>query len=164
LKKLPSTGSSMKRRSLEHAACPIARSLDSVGEWWSLLIVRDALLGKRRFGEFQSSLGLAKNILTARLRKLVSRGIFHLEPAADGSAYQEYVLTDKGRELGAALTVLRLWGYRWLYDGADPTARIAVDRKTGDEVVGVALRTGDGRFIAPRDVDFVARGPTHRTN
>ena len=98
----------MKRKPLADDPCPIARSLDSIGEWWSLLILREAFLGKRRFGEFQKSLGLAKNILAARLRKLVTCGIFRLEPASDGSPYQEYVLTEKGRELGAALTVLRL--------------------------------------------------------
>src|SRR5262249_53577633 len=87
----------MRRTSLAHAECPIARALDAIGDWWSLLIIRDALLGLRRFGEFQRSLGLAKNILTVRLRALVDRGILEMAPASDGSAYQEYVLTPKGR-------------------------------------------------------------------
>src|SRR5258708_2332771 len=87
----------VKRTSLEKAECPIARSLDALGDWWSLLIIRDAFLGKRRFGEFQKSIGLAKNILTVRLRALVERGILTTAPASDGSAYQEYLLTPKGR-------------------------------------------------------------------
>ncbi|HUN49858.1 MAG TPA: helix-turn-helix domain-containing protein, partial [Candidatus Sulfotelmatobacter sp.] len=68
----------VKRTSLEAADCPIARSLDAIGDWWSLLIVRDAFLGLSRFGEFQRSLGLARNILAARLRTLVARDILRL--------------------------------------------------------------------------------------
>ena len=89
----------VKRTSLDGDACPIARSLDAIGDWWSLLIIRDAFMGCRRFGEFQRSLGLAKNILTVRLRDLVERGILATEPASDGSAYRDYVLTAKGRGL-----------------------------------------------------------------
>src|SRR4051812_7447194 len=96
----------MKRTSLKGASCPIARSLDVVGDWWSLLLVRDAFLGKRRFGEFQKHLGLAKNILSARLQALVEQGIFQLVPASDGSAYQEYALTEKGRGLFPVLVAL----------------------------------------------------------
>src|ERR1700758_5742072 len=99
----------VKRTSLEHADCPIARSLDAIGDWWSLLIIRDALLGRRRFGEFQKSLGLAKNILTQRLRMLVDEGILKMEHASDGSAYQEYVLTRKGRGIHPILVALRQW-------------------------------------------------------
>ncbi len=88
----------MKRKSLDTANCPIARTLDVIGDWWSLLIVRDAFLGKRRFNEFHKSLGLAKNILCVRLQKFVSHRFFTLGPASDGSAYQEYALTEKRPE------------------------------------------------------------------
>jgi DNA-binding HxlR family transcriptional regulator len=100
----------MRRTNLSGSVCPVARSLDAVGDWWSLLLVRDAFLGLRRFGEFQKSLGLAKNILAARLRALVERDIFTLAPAADGSPYQEYVLTEKGLALRPVLDALRAWG------------------------------------------------------
>ncbi len=99
----------VKRRSLEHDACPIARSLDAIGDWWSLLIIRDAFLGVRRFSEFQTSLGLARNILTVRLRTLVEQDILTTAPASDGSAYREYVLTPKGRGLFPILVALRQW-------------------------------------------------------
>src|ERR1700743_3043715 len=99
----------VKRTSFEQAECPIARSLDEIGDWWSLLIIRDAFVGKRRFGEFQKSLGVAKNILTVRLRALVEDGILETAPASDGSAYQEYVLTPKGRGLFPILVALRQW-------------------------------------------------------
>src|SRR6266571_1120970 len=97
----------VKRTSFEKAECPIARSLDSFGDWWSLLIIRDAFLGLRRFSEFQKSIGLAKNILTVRLRSLVDRGILKTAPASDGSAYQEYVLTPKGRGVFPVLVPVR---------------------------------------------------------
>ena len=76
----------MRRKSLSGAACPIARTLDAVGDWWSLLIVRDCLKGMRRFSEFQKSLGVSRNILTQRLRALVAQDILRLAPAVDGSA------------------------------------------------------------------------------
>src|SRR5215813_12572903 len=105
----------VKRTSLEHADCPIARALDAIGDWWSLLIVRDALLGKRRFGEFQKSLGLAKNILSTRLRKLVSHGVLEVGPASDGSSYHEKAPTEKGRRLYIVLVALRQWGESCLF-------------------------------------------------
>jgi DNA-binding HxlR family transcriptional regulator len=106
----------MRRKSLCTENCPIARALDVIGDWWSLLIVRDAFLGKRRFGEFQKSLGLAKNILCARLQKLVSHGVLEMRPASDGSAYHEYALTEKGRGLHTVLVALRQWGESCLFE------------------------------------------------
>jgi DNA-binding HxlR family transcriptional regulator len=100
----------VRRTDLSQNACPVARSLSVVGDWWSLLVVRDALRGVRRFGEFQTRLGLAKNILAARLRALVEAGILELQPASDGSAYQEYVLTEKGRSLRPVVEALAAWG------------------------------------------------------
>jgi DNA-binding HxlR family transcriptional regulator len=152
----------MRRKSLEDATCPVARSLDSIGDWWSLLILRDAFLGKRRFGEFQDSLGVAKNILAARLRKLVACGILRLEPASDGSFYQEYVLTEKGRALGMVVAALRVWGTTWLF-GNDPQAPTVRDRTTGDAIVGIGFRTRSGRLVTPADLEFVTeRSPPRR--
>ncbi|MHC2283069.1 DNA-binding HxlR family transcriptional regulator [Bradyrhizobium diazoefficiens] len=99
-----------KRTNLDVKACAIARSLGAIGDWWSLLIIRDALAGKRRFGELQKSLGLAKNILSARLQKLVERGILAIAPASDGTAYKEYVLTPKGEKLYLVVVALWQWG------------------------------------------------------
>src|ERR1700694_6157358 len=99
----------VKRTSLEKADCPIARALDAIGDWWSLLIIRDAFLGIRRFSEFQKNIGIARNILTVRLRALGDNGILQTAPASDGSAYQEYVLTAKGRGGFPVLVALRQW-------------------------------------------------------
>ena len=100
----------MQRKSLATASCPVARSLDVIGDWWSLLIVRDALRGARRFSEFERSLGVAKNILTTRLRKLVAAGILTTAPADNGSAYKEYLLTSKGKALRPVIRSLWAWG------------------------------------------------------
>lgn len=134
----------VKRTSFEDAECPIARSLEVIGDWWSLLIVRDAFLGKRRFGEFQRSLGIAKNILTARLRTLVEHGILRTVPAADGSAYQDYVLTPKGQGLFPILVALRQWTEE--FGGRKVPTRL-VDRKTGRPVRKLELRAHDKRLL-----------------
>lgn len=148
----------VKRTSLEAAACPIARSLDSIGDWWSLMIVRDAFLGLRRFGEFQKSLGLAKNILTTRLRTLVGCGILKLVPASDGSAYQEYVLTPKGCDLFPILVALRQWGEAYSFrPGEVPTTRL-VDRRSGKPVRKLEVRAVSGRRLSHADTEVRQRG------
>src|SRR5215470_7624182 len=136
----------VKRTSLESSDCPIARSLDAIGDWWSLLIIRDALLGHRRFGEFQKSLGLAKNILTARLRSLLDHGILRMAPASDGSAYREYVPTAKGRGIFPILVALRQWTEE--FDAhPDEIATMLVDRDSGRPVKKLELHASDGRLL-----------------
>src|SRR5215475_5563125 len=132
----------VKRTSFEGDPCPIARALDVIGDWWSLLIIRDALIGRRRFGEFQKSLGLAKNILTTRLRMLVDEGILATAPASDGSAYQEYVLTEKGRGLFPVIVALRQWTEA--YDAhPEEVDTILVDREKGQPVQKLAFYSRD---------------------
>ena len=137
----------MKRTSFAKDECPVARSVETVGDWWSLLIVRDAFLGKRRFGEFQTSLGVAKNILTVRLKKLVADGVLELVPASDGSAFKEYALTEKGRGLLLVIVALAQWGC------ARSEFKL-VDRKKGKRVK-LEFRSEDGRKLAPDDVRLV---------
>jgi DNA-binding HxlR family transcriptional regulator len=139
-----------KRTSHKDAACPVARPLDAIGDWWSLLIIRDAFDGLRRFGEFQQNLGLAKNILSSRLHNLVGHGIMDLVPAADGSAYQEYVLTEKGRGLFAVLVALRQWGEAFFFS-PDEAHVLLVDKKSGLPVRRLELRAQDGRVLGPED-------------
>jgi DNA-binding HxlR family transcriptional regulator len=146
----------VKRTSFEGDACPIARALDVIGDWWSLLIIRDALLGRRRFGEFQKSLGLAKNILTTRLRMLVDEGILATAPASDGSAYQEYVLTDKGRGLFPVIVALRQWTEA--FDAhPEQIETLLVDREKGRPVEKLALYSRDGRLLGPADTTLKLR-------
>ncbi len=122
-----------------------------IGDWWSLLIVRDAFLGRRRFSEFQKSLGLAKNILCVRLQKLVAQGVLTTAPASDGSAYQEYRLTNKGRSLYLVLVALRQWGERNLFKKGELDL-LLVDRETGQPVKPLELRSKDGRLLGPADL------------
>lgn len=137
----------MKRTSFAGDECPVARSVEAVGDWWSLLVVRDAFTGKRRFGEFQKSLGVAKNILTVRLKKLVADGVLELVPASDGSAFKEYALTGRGRGLLPVIAALGQWGR------AGSEFRL-VDRKKG-KAVRLEFRSEDGRRLDPDDVRLV---------
>jgi DNA-binding HxlR family transcriptional regulator len=136
----------VKRTSFEHDGCPIARSLNAIGDWWSMLIIREALLGTKRFGEFQKRLGLAKNILTVRLRGLIDDGILTTAPASDGSAYQDYVLTPKGHGVFPVLVALRQWSEEF-DDRPEEIATILVDRAKGRPVRKLELRSEDGRLL-----------------
>jgi DNA-binding HxlR family transcriptional regulator len=148
----------VKRTSLEGDACPIARALDVIGDWWSLLIIRESFLGARRFGEFQKKLGLAKNILSARLRTLVDRGILATAPASDGSAYHEYVLTPRGRGLFPVLVALRQWSEQF-DEHPEEIATLLVDRKKGKPVRALALYSEDGRQLEVEDTTLKPRAP-----
>ncbi|MCU3854449.1 winged helix-turn-helix transcriptional regulator [Enterobacter roggenkampii] len=147
----------MKRTRLEESTCPVARSLDIIGDWWSLLIVRDALRGIKRFGEFQKSLGIAKNMLTTRLKLLVDEGILRLQPASDGSAWQEYVLTDKGRALQTVLVALSQWGNEFLF-AENECGTVLVDREQRKPLRKLMLIADDGRELTPEEI--VAKLPS----
>ncbi|GCD97480.1 winged helix-turn-helix transcriptional regulator [Embleya hyalina] len=142
----------VQRTRLDEDSCPVARSVDAIGDWWSLLIVRDAFDGSRRFGEFQRSLGVAKNILTARLRALVAGGILETVPASDGSAYREYVLTVKGRDLFPVVVALRQWGEAHWFGPGEPMSRL-LDRRDGRPLRTLEVRAADGRAIRPEDTE-----------
>ncbi|MDZ5448534.1 helix-turn-helix domain-containing protein [Labrys sp. ZIDIC5] len=139
----------VKRKSLTGDYCPSARSLDVIGDWWSLLIVRDAFDGLTRFGEFQKSLGIAKNILSERLKTLVARGILKSVPAADGGAHQEYHLTEMGRDLFPVMVALRKFGEAHLFAPGEPHSRL-VERETG-QAIQLEIRTSDGRAVDAKD-------------
>jgi DNA-binding HxlR family transcriptional regulator len=147
----------MKRSHLANGDCPVGRTLNAIGDCWSLMIIRDAFLGRRRFGEFQKSLTVAKNILTTRLRALVEQGVLSIGPASDGSAYQEYVLTEKGRELYVVTTALRQWGEKHLYPG-ERTKFTLVDREKEVAIGPIELRTLDGRIVGASDLKLVKAG------
>jgi len=140
----------MKRTSLGSDQCPIARSLDAIGDWWSLLIVRDAFDGLRRFGEFHQSLGISKNILTIRLRQLVVDGILETTPAADGSRHQEYILSKKGAALFPVIVGLRQWGEDHFYRKGEEHS-VLIERKTRKPVGRLELRSKDGRTLRAED-------------
>ncbi|MGX5719567.1 winged helix-turn-helix transcriptional regulator [Shinella zoogloeoides] len=145
----------MKRKSFREAECPVARTLDAIGDWWSLLIVRDAFDGLRRFGEFQQNLGIAKGMLSTRLRDLVEAGVLASAPASDGSAYSEYVLTAKGRDLFLVIVALRQWGEDHLFREGEGRSEL-VDIETERPVSRLALYGTDGRQLAWQDTRVIA--------
>lgn len=149
-----------KRKSLKTDPCPVARALDAIGERWSLLIVRDAFDGMRRFGEFQKSLGVAKNILADRLHTLVEEGIFEVAPASDGTAYQEYVLTPKGLGLFPVVVGLRQWSEAQLFE-PDEARSTLLHRGSGLPVRRMEVLAPDGRVL--QAVDTVVRKVTANT-
>lgn len=136
----------VKRTSLAGADCPIARSLDVIGDWWSLLIIRDAFDGMRRFSEFQKSLGISKGILTARLKHLVAIDVLEMAPVGDEGGYQEYLLTDKGRALFLVNVSLRQWGEDYCFNKAERHS-LLVETASGQRVQRLALRSRDGKEL-----------------
>jgi len=123
--------------------CPVARTIDIVGDKWSLLIIRDAFDGVRRFNQFQRDLGIAKNILAARLRDLVQAGILRVEDAPGGSVYQENALTEKGENLFDLIISLRQWGQEHAFAPGEPHS-VLVDATTGEPVPRLRYTTSDG--------------------
>ncbi|MHC8395406.1 winged helix-turn-helix transcriptional regulator [Pseudomonas sp. LB3P93] len=130
--------------------CPVARTLDAIGDRWSLMIIRDAFDDIRRFSEFQKSLGVAKNILASRLKALVEVGVFDVRPASDGSAYKEYVLTDKGREIFPVVISMRQWGERFLFE-AQETRSVLLDNASGQPLMPMDVRSSSGQKLGPSD-------------
>ena len=153
----------MRRTDMSAAGCPVARSLDLIGDWWTLLIVRDAFRGARRFSEFEKGLGLAKNILSSRLRQLVANGILELRPAADGGARNEYHLTEKGRRLRLVLVALRQWGEDNLFPSDEPST-VLVEEATGRPVGRLQLTAQDGRVLEIDEVVSRDRRPSTPEN
>lgn len=110
----------MKRVSFDGMSCSIARSLETIGEWWTPLIVREVFFGRRRFDEIQGDLGISRNILTDRLTTLVEDGVLEKRNIAQTGTRWEYHLTDKGRDLFPVLVALMQWGDTWAADDKGP--------------------------------------------
>ena len=141
-----------KKEAIAAEPCPVARSVDLIGDRWALLIVRDAFDGVRRFSEFQRNLGVARNILADRLRRLVEAGILAIQPNAKGGAYQEYVLTERGQRLFAVVVALRQWGERELFAPGEAHSDL-VEMKTGKPLRRMAPLADDGSLLAPDDTE-----------
>jgi DNA-binding HxlR family transcriptional regulator len=135
----------MQRTRFDHMDCPIARSLERVGEWWSILILRDAFGGMTRFDEFQTSLGIAPNMLARRLSSLVESGMLERRRYNDRPPRHEYVLTERGRDFRAVLITLLAFGNRhFAPEGASVTI---VDRETGAPAEPILVDRFSGRSV-----------------
>ena len=141
----------MSRRRFDDMNCGIAQSLEAFGDWWSLLIIRDAFFGARRFAHFQKSLGISTNILTNRLEHLVDHEILErVEAGTHGERY-EYRLTQKGLDLLPVLTAMRDWSDRWVFGrGNEPL--IVRDRRTGKRLPRMRIVDVEGREVGLRDL------------
>ena len=154
----------MHRKSFGTMTCPIARSLERVGEWWSILILRDAFYGLTRFDEFRKSLGVAPNMLTRRLNALIEAGMLERRRYQDHPPRDEYLLTARGRDFHPVLLALLAWGNRQFApegasvqiarvnsgapSGSVPTDLVPVDPVIADRATGVPIE-GPGFTLVP---------------
>src|SRR6218665_3022642 len=141
----------MRRTSFWDMSCSIARCLEQVGDGWTLLIIREAFFRTRRFGEFQSHLGIAPNVLTSRLQGLVQHGILQAMAESENGRVLDYRLTDKGRDLFPIVIALLQWGDRHAPAPEGPPVQV-VDRENGQPIAPLQVRSEDGRVLQARDV------------
>jgi DNA-binding HxlR family transcriptional regulator len=150
----------MVKKSFSDMACPLAQALDVIGEWWSMLIVRDFFLGNgvRRFEQLRDSLGISRNILTERLKTLTEAGVIERVPLQEGGKRCAYKLTAKGIDLMPTMVAMMQWGEKWQ---AEPKERLVVVREkaTGDEIAPLRLHNQGGEPLDMRDLYLTALGP-----
>ena len=147
----------MARQHMDPApTCPVARTVDLIGDRWSLLIVRDAFDGVRRFGDFENGLGVARSVLTQRLKGLVEAGILQVQPASDGTSYQEYVLTAKGEGLFPVVVALRQWAEQHAFEPHEARSQL-VDTATGQPLGLMQPISAQGQLITPEQTRVIKK-------
>lgn len=142
------------------AECGIGAALEVVGERWSFLILRGAFNGLRHFEEFQTNLGIARNILSNRLGRLVEHGILRRDPDAADRRKVTYRLTEKGRDLLPVLLSLRQWGERWISGHASNP--VLVDRYTRQPIAPITVQAADGRPLSLGEMEWIDRAELNR--
>ncbi len=149
----------MRRTRFHDAPCPIARTADLIGDWWTPMVMREAFLGRRRFDEFQQALALSRGVLAQRLARLVDEGLLARRLYQERPPRHEYVLTEKGRAFYPVLAAMWRWGSDWLWeDGERPPIEL-YDKETGR---ALRPRVVDERTGVPIDVRRVRVGPRRR--
>ena len=143
----------MRRMSFEDMNCSVAQTLEVVGEWWTLLIVRDALFGVTRFDDFRARLGIARNVLTQRLEHLVAHGILTREPYQQNPVRYDYRLTAKGRALWSVVNAMRQWGDEWAAPDGPPIQ--AVHKNCGHVADTVPTCSSCGEHVHTGDLQPV---------
>jgi DNA-binding HxlR family transcriptional regulator len=147
----------MQRKSFGAMQCPIARSLERVGEWWSILILRDALRGLKRFDEFHKSLGIAPNMLARRLNALTAEGLLERRRYSERPPRDEYLLTARGRDFRPVLVSLLTWGNR--HFAPEGASVVVIDARTGAAVDPILVDRATGTPIGDADYVFGPRPP-----
>jgi DNA-binding HxlR family transcriptional regulator len=154
----------MQRKSFGNMACPIARSLERVGEWWSILILRDAFRGLTRFDQFQKSLDIAPNMLTRRLNTLVENGLLERHRYQEHPPRDEYKLTDRGRDFRPVLWAMLAWGNK--HFAPEGPSVVVVDSETGAVADPVLVDRHTGRVMVEpdfRSVPVLSADPSQRS-
>jgi len=146
----------MERKSFADMHCSVAQCLEVAGEWWSMLLIRDAFLGVTRFDQFQERLGISRNILNQRLLRLVEEGLMHRVQYSEHPPRYEYRLTGKGRDLWPVLTAMRQWGDKYAAPDGPPLQ--IIHKACGRVSQAVLTCSACGERLTPRDVRAVA-GP-----
>jgi DNA-binding HxlR family transcriptional regulator len=145
----------MRRTRFDDAPCPIARTADLIGDWWTPMVLREAFLGRRRFDDFQQALAVSRGVLAQRLARLVDEGLLEKRLYEERPPRHEYVLTDKGRAFYPVLAAMWRWGSDWLWEDGEqpplelydresrrPVRPLVIDERTGDPIDVRKLRVG----------------------
>jgi DNA-binding HxlR family transcriptional regulator len=144
----------MERKSFSQMDCSVAQCLEVVGEWWTMLIVRDAFLGVTRFDVFQQRLGIARNVLQLRLERLVTAGVFEKVAYSEHPLRYDYRLTPKGRDLWPVMNAMRQWGDQYAAPNGPPIR--LVHRGCGHEATGTVVCSGCGQQMSATNVQALA--------
>ena len=150
----------MRRTRFDRWPCPIARTTDLIGDWWTPLVMREAFLGRRRFEDFQQTLGIPRAVLTKRLDRLVEDGLLQKVAYEEHPPRYEYRLTEKGRAFWDVLAAMWRWGSDWLWDAKSPPIAL-FDRETEQEVRPVVIDENTGARL---DVRRMKVGKANRPN
>lgn len=149
----------MRRTRFEDSPCPIARTTDLMGDWWTPIVMREAFLGRRRFDDFQKALSVSRAVLSKRLTRLVDQGLLEKEEYEDRPKRYEYILTEKGRAFYPVLAAMWQFGEDWLWEeGAEPPLQI-YDRESGEPVVPRVVNEKTGVPIDVRQLRLGWRRP-----
>jgi DNA-binding HxlR family transcriptional regulator len=148
----------VRRTRFDEWPCPIARTTDLIGDWWTPLVMREAFSGRRRFDEFQDALGIPRAVLAARLDRLVAEGMLEKRQYEDHPVRFEYRLTPKGIAFYDVLAAMWRWGEDWLWPEGDPMPVMLVDRDSGDEIRPVVVDEATGERIDVRRIRVKGRG------
>lgn len=140
-----------KKSRFENMQCAVAQAMDQIGDEWSILVIRDAFFGARRFSDFQKSTLIARNVLTDRLTKLVENGVFERVDVGTRGTRYEYQLTEKGKDLFILLTALRDWGDKWIFGEGNEPLKV-IDRKTRRPISKLVVTDADGNEVQTGDV------------
>jgi DNA-binding HxlR family transcriptional regulator len=146
----------LRRTRFDRAPCPIARTTDLIGDWWTPVLLRNACLGVRRFEDFQRTLGVPRAVLAKRLERLVAEGLLTREPYQQRPLRTEYRLTDKGRAFFDVLAAMWRWGEDWLWPDGEPPVEL-VDRETGRRIRPVVVDEATGERIDLRKLRAAAK-------